>query len=112
MKKYIGLLLVSILILASCSVGRTTHTKALENQGYLQFVRGTTEKYSDGVDVYIDNAEPFKAKVDKVDSRTVKGNTYVINSGKRELKVMYKGRVLYEKTIMLVSQETRQVQLP
>lgn len=112
MKAHIWLLALLVLVLGACSVGRTTESRGLENQAYLQFVRGNTDKYSDGVDVYIDDAQPFKAKVDKVDSRTVKGNTYVIKSGKRHLKVEHNGTVLYEKDIIVTTQETRKVQLP
>ena len=110
MKKYL-LLLIIPLILAGCSVGRTTTTRGIENESYLQFVQGQ-EKYSDGVDVFIDNNEPFKAKVDKIKKQTVKGNIYTIKSGTRQLKVEYKGNVLYEKKVVLSSQETRQIQLP
>lgn len=114
MKKYILLLLIGtfILGLGACSVGRTTESRGLENQAYLQFVRGTEGNYSEGVEVYVDGAEPFVAKVNKVNSRTVKGDVYVINSGTRYLKVMYKGAVLYEKTVVLSTQETRRIQLP
>lgn len=112
MKTNIWLLALLTVVLVGCSVGRTTESRGLENQAYLQFVRGNTEKYSDGVDVYVDNAAPFRAKVNKVDSRTVKGNTYSIKSGKRHLKVEYEGVVLYEKDIVVTTQETRRVQLP
>lgn len=112
MKTHIWLLSLLVLVLGACSVGRTTESKGLENQAYLQFVRGNSEKYSDGVDVFIDDAQPFKAKVNKVDSRTVKGNTYVIKSGKRYLRVEYRGAVLYEKDIIVTTQETRRIQLP
>lgn len=115
MKKYILILstvIITVGMFTSCSVGRTTETKALENQAYLQFLRGTTEKYSDGVTIYLDNEPPFKAKVNKVKSTTVKGNVYVIYSGKRHLRVEYKGDVIYDKDIFLSSQESRVVQLP
>lgn len=114
MKKYLLLLLIGALIvgLGACSVGRTTESRGLENQAYLQFVRGTQGSYSDGVEVYVDDAEPFVAKVNKLNSRTVKGDVYVINSGTRHLKVTHRGTVLYEKTIVLSTQETRRIQLP
>lgn len=112
MKKHIWFLIISVIVLSSCSVGRTTESRGLENEAYLQFVRGTTVKYSDGVEVYIDKDEPFKAKVNKVDSRTVKGDTYVIKSGKRHLAVVYKGETIYEKDIIVSTQETKRIQLP
>jgi len=111
MKKYLLLLVVFPLIFAGCKVGRITESRGLENESYLQFIQGQG-KYNEGVDVFVDNIAPFKAKVDKVNSRTVKGNVYTIKSGTRHLRVEYKGQVLYEKDIVLSSQETRQVQLP
>lgn len=110
MKKYI-LLLIIPLILAGCSVGRTTESRGLENESYLQFIKGQ-ESYPKGVQVFVDDAEPFTAKVDKVNSRTVKGNVYTIKSGTRHLKVVYQGEVLYEKDVVLSSQQTRSIQLP
>ena len=112
MKKCVLLLLMIFpLVFTGCKVGRTTESRGLENESYLQFVQGQG-KYDEGVDVFVDNLAPFKAKVDKVNSRTVKGNVYTIKSGTRYLKVVYKGQVLYEKNVVLSSQETRQVQLP
>ncbi|MDD4514658.1 hypothetical protein [Massilibacteroides sp.] len=106
------LLFFSVITLAACSVGRTTETRGLENEAYLSFVRGTTDKYSDGVQVYIDDNAPFKAKVNKVRPSTVKGDTYVIKSGKRHLKVVYKNKTLYDKEIIVSTQETKRIELP
>ena len=112
MKKYVLLLLVIFsFIFTGCKVGSTTGSRGLENESYLQFVQGQ-EKYNEGVNVFIDNIAPFKAKVDKVNSRTVKGNVYTVKSGTRHLRVEYKGQVLYEKDVVLSTQETRQIQLP
>ncbi|MCL1937208.1 MAG: hypothetical protein FWF52_02290 [Candidatus Azobacteroides sp.] len=112
MKKQRWLWLVIFpLIFAGCKVGSTTEAKGLENESYLQFVQGQ-EKYNGGVDVYVDNTASFKAKVDKVNSRTVRGNVYTIKSGTRHLKIAYKGQTLYEKDVFLSSRETKQILLP
>lgn len=112
MKKHILLLVTVIsIIFTGCKVGRTTESRGLENESYLQFVQGQ-KVYEEGVDVFVDGIAPFKAKVDKMDSRMVKGNIYTVKSGTRHLKVEYKGSVLYEKNVVLASQETRQIQLP
>lgn len=112
MKKHIWFLVISVFILSSCSVGRTTESRGLENEAYLQFVSGTTISYKDGVDVSIDNNTFFKAKVNKVKATTAKGDTYVIKSGKRHLKVDYNGQTVYEKEIIVSTQETKRIQLP
>jgi hypothetical protein len=110
MKKYL-LLLIFPLVIFGCRVGRTTEVKGLENETYLQFVQGE-QKYSEGVEVFVDNLAPFTAKVNKVNDRTVKGNVYTVKSGTRHLKVVYKNKVLFEKDVVLSSQQTRQIQLP
>lgn len=110
MKHLYYLLLIPVL-LAGCSVGRTTEARGLENEAYLQFSKGQ-ESYSGGVTVYVDDNEPFVAKVDVINSRKVKGNVYVIKTGKRHLKVVHKGKVLLEQDVFLSSQETRVIKLP
>ncbi|MDR0798327.1 MAG: membrane lipoprotein lipid attachment site-containing protein [Dysgonamonadaceae bacterium] len=110
MKKYF-LLAVIPLILAACSVGRTTESRGLENESFLQFVQGQYE-YPDGVQVYVDQLPPFTAKVNKVNGRTVKGNVYTVTSGTRHLTVAYKNTVLFEKEVVLSAQQTKQIQLP
>jgi hypothetical protein len=110
MKKYLLLLIIPLVVLG-CRVGRTTESRGLENESYLQFVQGQ-QKYSEGVEVFVDDLAPFKAKVNKVNDRTVKGNVYTVKSGTRHLKVVYKDKVLFEKEVVLSSQQTRQIQLP
>jgi hypothetical protein len=114
MKKYIWMVIVTIFALSACTAGRTTESKGLENQAYLQFtiVKGSADKYSDGVYVYVDNNAPFNAKVNLIQGNTVKGDVYVIKTGKRHVKVVYRDNVLFEKDVMLGTQETRKIQLP
>jgi hypothetical protein len=111
MKKYLLLLIIPFLF-GGCKVGRTTESKGLENEAYLQFVQTSSQKYAEGVTVFVDNLDAFNATVNKVNDRTVKGNIYTIKSGPRHLKVVYKDKTLYEKDIVLSSQQTRQIQLP
>ncbi|MDR2058053.1 MAG: hypothetical protein LBP83_07215 [Dysgonamonadaceae bacterium] len=111
MKKYLFVLCIVPLILYGCRVGRTTEVRGYENESYLQFVQGQ-QKYQEGVEVYVDDLPFFVAKVNKVNDRTVKGNVYTVKSGTRHLKVVYKGKVLFDKQVILSSQQTRQIQLP
>ncbi len=110
MKKQIWLLIIPF-ILAGCSVGRTSESKGLDNEAFLQFA-GDQKKYETGVDVFVDNNAPFKAKVNEINSRSVKGDVYVIKSGARHVKVACNNQVLYDKDIVVSSQETRQIKLP
>ncbi len=112
MKARLLFLFFSIAVLTACSVGRTTESRGLENEAFLMFTRGSTNSYADGVYVYVDNNEPFKAKVNKIKPMKVKGDRYVIKSGKRHVKVVHKNRVIYDKDILTSSRETRRIELP
>lgn len=112
MKTKLFFLFFAVAMLTACSVGRTTESRGLENEAYLQFTRGTTNAYADGVYVYVDDNKPFKAKVNKVKATTVKGDIYAIKSGKRHLKVVYKDKTLFEKDIITSTQETKRIELP
>jgi hypothetical protein len=112
MMKKIILFAITALTVTACSVGNVSKSGGLDNQGYLQFVQGGDTSYSDGVTVTIDDNPAFTAKVDKIKKRSVKGNTYAIKTGTRHLKVEYKGKVLYEKNIIIATQETKQINLP
>jgi hypothetical protein len=111
MKKYLLVLCILPLILCGCRVGRTTEVRGYENESYLQFVQGQ-QKYPEGVEVFVDDLPSFVAKVNKMNDRKVKGNVYTVKSGTRYLKVVYEGEVLFEKQVILSSQQTRQIQLP
>ncbi|MEG2573249.1 MAG: hypothetical protein RSA44_01155, partial [Bacteroides sp.] len=94
----------------SCKVGRYTEEKGLPNQAYLLFV--SNHSYSNTVQVTIDNKISFDAKVLKEKKMTVKGNTYAIGTGRKKLKVVDKGKTIYEKEIFVTTQETKKIQLP
>jgi len=97
----------------SCRVGTVTTSGGMDNQSHLQFIRGGERSYSGGVTVYIDQNTEFTAKVDKVKKfGGTRGNFYGIQPGKRHLKVVYRNTVLYEKDIMVATQETKKITLP
>jgi hypothetical protein len=111
MKKIIFVVIAACMVTA-CSVGNVSKSGGLDNQGYLQFVRGGSTSYSGGVTVIIDDNPAFTAKVDNIKKLRVKGNTYVVNPGTRHLKVVYQGKTLYEKNVIIATQETKQINLP
>ncbi|MDR1343007.1 MAG: hypothetical protein LBK18_07130 [Prevotellaceae bacterium] len=111
MKKII-LIVATACMVAACSVGNVSRSGGLDNQGYLQFVQGGSTSYSEGVTVMVDDNPAFTAKVDQIKKLRVKGNTYAVKSGTRHLKVVYKGETLYEKKVIIATQETKQVNLP
>jgi hypothetical protein len=111
-KSFFILVAVISFLLTACSVGNVTKSGGVENQGYLQFIQGGDTKYSDGVTVYIDSEPAFTAVVDKIKKYRVKGNTYIVKTGTRHLKVVYKDKTLYEKDVIITTQETKQLNLP
>jgi hypothetical protein len=111
MKKIIFIVIAACMV-AACSVGNVSKSGGLDNQGYLQFIQGGNTSYSGGVTVTIDDNPAFTAKVDKTKKLRVKGNTYVVNPGTRHLKVVYQGKTLYEKNVIIATQETKQINLP
>jgi len=98
--------------LASCSVGNVSKSGGVDNMSYLQFIQGGNTSYNDGVTVAVDDAKAFTAKVDQIKPLRVKKNTYPVSSGSHTITVTYKGTVLYQKTIVVGTQETKQIQLP
>ncbi len=112
MKKIRTLLLLLPLFLTGCKVGNVSRSGGMENESYLQFVQGGTTQYKAGVQVYIDENPVFTATVNEIGKYTVKGNTYAVKPGTRHVKVVYNNNVLFEKDIMVATQETKQVKLP
>jgi uncharacterized lipoprotein len=106
---FVALLLTS---LAGCKVGNVTHAGGVDNQSYLQFLQGSSVKYSEGVEVFVDDNPAFTAKVDKIEKLKVRGNVYAIKPGTRHVKVAHGGKTLYEKDIFVGNQETKQITLP
>ncbi len=109
--KYIALFFVCICtLLTSCKVGSFSQERGLTDQAYLLFV--ANEKYDNDVQVIIDGKTTFNAQVLKEKKGTIKGNTYAIAKGKRNLKIIYDGNVIYNKEIFVSAQETKKIQLP
>ena len=100
-------------VFTSCRVGTVTSSGGMDSQSYLQFIQGGERSYSGGVTVYIDQNTEFPAKVDRVRKfGGTRGNLYGIQPGKRHLKVVYKNNILYEKDIVVATQETKKITLP
>jgi hypothetical protein len=117
---YCAVLLVPLVMMA-CRTEKTTEKSTVktevirktEKKSYLQFIQ-EQGKYPEGVSVYIDNEAPFKAKVNKINKlgRETEKNIYAVKSGARHLKVVYKTKILFERNVVLSSQQTRQIHLP
>jgi len=109
--KYI-IMIVFLGLISACSVGVVSQSSGKENIGYLQFVQGSNLSYKKGVTVYIDDNPPFTAKVEKEKRIKIKSTNYTITPGQRNIKVVENNRILYEKELYIVTQETKRIVLP
>ena len=82
-----------------------------EDMAYLLFV-GQKEYGGKEVQVTIDNAEPFTAKVVKSKKANRRGTQYGIGTGTKSLVVKCDGKTLYQKKILVSTQEVKQIKLP
>lgn len=78
---------------------------------YLLFV-GQKEYGGKDVQVKVDNAGPFTAKVVKAKKSNRRGTQYAIGTGSRNLVVTSEGKTLYQKKIFVSTQEVKQIILP
>lgn len=100
------------LILSGCKANYpVAQQSGKEDMAYLLFV--SSKQYAGKeIQVAIDGAQPFTAKVVKQKKANRKGTQYGINTGTRSLKVMCDGKTLYEKKLFLSTQEVKQIILP
>ena len=111
MKKIVALLMLT-LGLTSCRVSAPVAQQGgKEDQAFLLFV-SPNEYAGKEVEVSIDQADPFTAKVVKQKKSSRKGTQYGIHTGTRNLRVTYKGKVLYQKKIFVSTQEVKSINLP
>lgn len=82
-----------------------------EDMAYLLFV-GQNQYGGKDVEVTIDNAAPFTAKVVKAKKSNRRGTQYGIATGTRDIKVTSEGKTIYQKKIFVSTQEVKQIVLP
>lgn len=111
MKKLLYLLFLPLL-LSGCKVNfPVAQQSGKEDIAYLLFI--SQKQYAGkNVQVTIDDAQPFDAKVVKTKKSNRKGTQYGIATGTRKLKVSCDGKNLYEKKVFLSTQEVKQILLP
>lgn len=108
MKKLILLLFIFI---SSCGVTKTS-SSGIENQSFLSFETSDKRNYPEGVEVILDDKTSFKAEVFKNRDKVKHIRLYGISTGKHKVSVLFNGKVIYEKTIFLSSQQTKKIILP
>lgn len=82
-----------------------------EDIAFLLFV-SPDEYAGEKVQVSIDDAQPFTAKVVKQKKANRKGTQYGVLTGPRAIKVSCDGKIIYQKKLFLSTQEVKQIILP
>lgn len=104
------LLCVSALLITSCkTTGNYTQSGGLADQAYLILV-SSGEMAGKSAEVYVDG-KMFEATVLKEKKSAYKGMRYAVNTGRRHIKIVIEGQVVYEKQIMTSPQETQKIVL-
>ena len=96
MKKKWIVFCLSLLAMASCKTGVFTAEYGKEDVAYVCFVSSDKMAGKD-VQVFVDNKTQFTAHVQKAKQSTEKHNGKLISikPGKRTMKVVYEGTVVY-----------------
>ncbi|WP_308756520.1 hypothetical protein [uncultured Bacteroides sp.] len=112
MKKVLLLLLAIPILLVGCKANfPVAQETGKEDMAFLLFV-GQKQYGGKSVEVTIDNAVPFQAKVVKSKKANRRGTQYGIATGTRNLKVTCEGKTIYQKKIFVSTQEVKQIILP
>lgn len=111
--KKIGLLLLTLTLgMTSCRVNApVAQQSGKEDQAYLLFV-SPNEYAQKEVTVCLDHQPPFTAQVVKQKKANRQGTQYAVQTGTRNLKVTYQGKIIYQKKIFVSTQEVKSIILP
>ena len=112
MKKllFIGILLTSML--AGCKTGVYTAEYGKEDVAYISLMSSDQMANKD-VEVFVDEDTQATLHVEKAKQHAEKrtGKLFAIKPGKRHLKIVHEGKVIYEKDIFVSSQQTKLINL-
>lgn len=114
MKKSLLAIAAVVTLLTGCKTSYpVAQQSGKEDMAFLVFT-GPDETYKNGklpVQVDVDGMK-FDAKVVKPKVANRKGVQYGVGTGKRNLTVQFQGKTIYQKQLMLSSQETKIITLP
>lgn len=112
MKKLVLIGVFLTCLLTGCKTGVFTAEYGKEDVAFISLVSSDVMANKD-VDVYIDEDLHFTMHVQKAKQSTEKhnGKLHSIKPGKRHMKIVYKGNVIYEKDVFLSSQQTKLINL-
>lgn len=101
---------ICCVLLASCKVGIVTQSQGLTDQGFLLLVSTNSKQV---VDVVIDGGPSFEALVNKEKRGKIHNTSYALNTGKRRVTITSKqGETLFDKYVIINTQQTKKIILP
>jgi len=112
--KYFVMLVAStaIMLISSCRAHYPVAQQGgKEDVGYLLFVSASNQPNSE-IEVILDNGTTFLAQTIKAKKANRRGTQYSVSTGRHQITVKQNGNILYQKNIMMSSQEVKQIQLP
>ncbi|MBQ5729072.1 MAG: hypothetical protein IIV54_01625 [Bacteroidaceae bacterium] len=107
MKRFLVLLTLPFLLLG-CANYPVAQQGGKEDIAYLLFV-SSGQYANQEVQVQIDGVPSFSAKVVKQKKSHAKGTQYGVATGARHIKVVSGGKVVYQKKLLLSTQEVKQI---
>ena len=104
------LIAICCTLLTSCKVGVVTQIQGLSDQGFLLLVSTNSKQV---VDVSIDDGTSFEAMVNKEKRGKIHNTSYALNTGKRRVTITSKqGETLFDKYVIINTQQTKKIILP
>lgn len=111
MKKLLILFALPLILFGCKANYPVSQQSGKADMAYLLFV--SSDKYAgEKVQVNIDDAQPFTAKVVEEKNAHRKGTQYGVSTGTRALTVSCDGKIIYQKKLFLSPQEVKQIILP
>lgn len=111
MKKLLFLFIIPLFLMGCRAHLPVAQESGKEDMAFLLFI-SPKQYVGKKVQVKVDEATPFMAKVVKEKTSNRRGLQYGISTGARVLTVTYEGKTLYQKKIFVSTQEVKQIILP
>ena len=101
---------LSVVFMSGCKTGTYSQTAPSDDVAFIKLMSSSALSGKQ-VEVSINNAKPFSAKVNKMRTSPLKQKTYRIASGRSNIKIHSKGRLIWNQDVFVSQQSTRVIVL-